>query len=156
MSGMSGIEWGVARAAEPDRLYRGPMRETQAREWVRGWEATPGNITAGGGSMFVVICRQVGPWTVADADDPEPSVDDPDRDRTAEAGIEIGQVWLDRLCGARFKVLATYREPEMPTCFVEYEPRPDAPFRGKRTLLVGYFNTACERVDDPAVRTGVA
>lgn len=55
------VEWGVARDSEPNELHRGPMSEDEAREWIREWEDMAENSPARKG-MFVVICREVGPW----------------------------------------------------------------------------------------------
>jgi len=55
------LEWGVARDHEPTALHRGPMTEQEARTWVQEWEDMAENESARKG-MFIVICRQVGPW----------------------------------------------------------------------------------------------
>jgi tRNA(His) 5'-end guanylyltransferase len=57
-------EFGIARDNEPDALHRGPMTEEEAREWIREWDEMAENERARKG-MFIIIKREVGPWTPA-------------------------------------------------------------------------------------------
>ncbi len=59
------MEWGVAKDSTPDVVHRGPMSEQDARAWVDEWEQDIEGVFGARSGMFVVICREVGPWTAS-------------------------------------------------------------------------------------------